>query len=90
MSYNVSSVSTVRFLSGLLSNNDPVAFSLLTRCSILCLLGTGSPGNTLKFSTTYSSRLAFEIDIHKTHALQQYPSLELYCTALTMNGKLAN
>jgi hypothetical protein len=31
MSSNVSSVSTVRFLSNFLSSNDPVVFSLLTR-----------------------------------------------------------
>jgi len=42
---NLSSVSTVRFLSGFLSSSDPVLFSLLTKLCILCLLGTGSPGN---------------------------------------------
>lgn len=42
---NLSSVSTVRFLCGFLSSSDPVLFSLLTKLCILCLLGTGSPGN---------------------------------------------
>jgi hypothetical protein len=45
ISSNVSSVTTVHFLSGFLSSNGPVVFSLLTRFCILCLLGTGSLGN---------------------------------------------
>jgi hypothetical protein len=45
ISPNFLSVSTVYFLSGFLSSNYPVVFSILTKWCILCLLGTCSPEN---------------------------------------------
>jgi hypothetical protein len=45
VSSNLSSISTVHFMSGLLASSSPVVFSLLTMLCVLCLVGSGCPGN---------------------------------------------
>ena len=45
ISSNFSSVSTVRFLSGILSSSDSVVFTALTKLRMLCFLGSRCLGN---------------------------------------------